>query len=145
MVISKKTTSNKFIGVVRIMLGIMFVMPGMMKLFLPDYGEAWSIQLVEAKIPLYTFTYWFVPFFEVILGSILLIGHYSRLSALVTLPIMLVATYVHLTVTNPGAFPSQPQEPYMPIMVIIMAMVIIIKGGGAWSMDLKGSRKKLGY
>ena len=137
MIISKETTSNKFIGAVRIMLGIMFVMPGMMKLVLPDYGEAWSIQLVEANIPLYMFTYWFIPFFEVILGSILIIGHYSRISALVTLPIMLVAIYVHLTVTNPGAFPSQPQEPYMPIMVIMMALVIIIKGSGAWSMDLK--------
>lgn len=142
MIFSRKTTSNKFIGAVRIMLGIMFVMPGMMKLVLPDYGEAWSIQLVEANIPLYTFTYWFVPFIEVILGSILIIGHYSRLSALVIFPIMLVAIYVHLTVTHPGAFPSQPQEPYMPIMVILMAMVIVIKGGGAWSLDMKFSRIK---
>jgi len=142
MIISIKTTSNKFIGAVRIMLGIMFLMPGMMKLVLPDYAEAWSIQLVEANIPLYTFTYWFVPFLEVILGLFLIIGYYSRLSALVTLPIMLVAIYVHLTVTHPGAFPSQPQAPYMPIMVIMMALVIIIKGGGAWSLNLKSSRIK---
>lgn len=137
MIIARETTSNKFIGVLRIMLGIMFLMPGMMKLILPDYGEAWSIQLVEANIPLYTFIYWFVPFFEVVLGLLLLLGHYSRISALLTLPIMLVAIYVHLTVINPGAFPSQPQEPYAPIAVIMMAIVIIIKGGGAWSMDLK--------
>ena len=55
--ISRETTSNKFIGAVRIMSGIMFIVPGMMKLLLPVYGEAWSIQLVEADIPLYTFTY----------------------------------------------------------------------------------------
>ncbi len=143
MNISRETTSNKFIGAVRIMLGIMFIMPGMMKLILPDYGAAWSIQLVEANIPLYTFTYWFVPFFEVILGVILFLGYYSRIGALLTLPIMLVAIYVHLTVTNPGAFPSQPQEPYMPIAVIMMALVIIIKGSGAWSMDWYSSGNKV--
>lgn len=34
-----------------------------------------------------------------------------------------------------AAFPSQPQEPYMPITVILMAAIIIIKGAGNWSMD----------
>ena len=50
---------------------------------------------------------------------------------------MLVAMYVHLTVSNPAAFPAQPQEPYIPMAVIIMALFIIVKGGGNWSMDLK--------
>ena len=53
-----------------------------------------------------------------------------------TVPIMLVAIYVHLTVINPAAFPSQPQEPIIPIAIIIMAAIILKKGGGNWSMDL---------
>lgn len=130
-----KTTRNKFVGIIRIMLGIIFIMTGVMKLTMAEYGAAWSIQLIEAEIPFYTFNYWFVPIFELILGLFLLVGHYSRVSALLVLPIMLVAIYVHLTVTNPGAFPSQPQEPIMPIAVLIMALVIIIKGGGLWSLD----------
>lgn len=133
----RQTSPNKFIGAIRIMLGVIFIMTGVVKLTMADYGEAWSIQLIEAEIPLYTFNYWFVPVLELILGLFLLLGHYSRVSALLVLPIMLVAIYVHLTVINPGAFPSQPQEPYMPIVVILMTLVIIIKGGGSWSMDLK--------
>ena len=121
------------------MLGVIFIMTGTMKLFLADYGAAWSIQLIEAEIPLYTFNYWFVPIFEVLLGVILLLGYYSRIGALMVLPIMVVATYVHLTVSNPGAFPSQPQEPYIPIVLIIMAVLVIIKGAGKWSLDLKSS------
>jgi len=50
---------------------------------------------------------------------------------------MFVAMYVHLTVSNPAAFPAQPQEPYIPIAIMIMAVIIIWKGGGNWSMDLK--------
>lgn len=133
----QQTSPNKFVGILRILLGIIFVMTGLMKLFMADYGEAWSIQLTEAEIPLYTFNYWFVPILETLLGLFLLLGYHSRISAFLVLPIMLVAIYVHLTVTDPGAFPSQPQEPYMPVIIILMALVIIIKGAGNWSMDLK--------
>ncbi len=137
----RQTFPNKFVGITRIMLGIIFLMTGLMKLTLADYGAAWSIQLIEAKIPLYTFNYWFVPIFETIIGAFLLLGYYTRIGTLLVLPIMFVAIYVHLTVTNPGAFPSQPQEPYMPITVVMMAIVVIIKGGGNWSMDLKSQEK----
>ena len=133
----RQTLPNKFIGIIRLMLGIIFIMTGSMKLFLADYGTAWSIQLIEAEIPFYAFNYWFVPVFEVILGIVLFLGYYSRIGALMVLPIMLVAIYVHLTVSNPGAFPSQPQEPYMPIAIIIMAFFVMKKGGGNWSMDMK--------
>ena len=54
---------------------------------------------------------------------------------------MLVAIYVHLAVSNPAAFPAQPQEPIIPIAVIVMSLIIIMKGGGNWSLDLKSSNK----
>lgn len=139
MINSRQTSPNKFVGILRMLLGILFFMTGLMKLFMADYAEAWSIQLIEAEIPLYTFNYWFVPVLETILGLFLLLGYRSRVSALIVLPIMLVAIYVHLTVTDPGAFPSQPQEPYMPIVIILMALVIIIKGAGSWSIDLRSN------
>ena len=133
----RQTFPNKFVGIIRIMLGIIFIMTGTMKLTLADFGAAWSIQLIEAEIPFYTLNYWFVPVVEFCLGIILLLGYYSRIGALMVLPVMLVAMYVHLTVSNPAAFPAQPQEPYIPMAVIIMALFIIVKGGGNWSMDLK--------
>jgi putative oxidoreductase len=135
----RKTFPNKLVGVLRLMLGIIFIMTGMMKLTLADFGAAWSIQLIEAEIPFYTLNYWFVPVFETILGIVLLLGYYSRIAALMILPVMLVAIYVHITVSNPAAFPAQPQEPYVPIAVIIMALIIIMKGGGKWSMDLNSA------
>ena len=111
------------------MLGIIFIMTGTMKLALADFSEAWSIQLLEAEIPFYWLNFWFVPVFEILLGIILLLGYYSRIGALMVLPVMSVAIYVHLIVNNPAAFPAQPQEPYIPIAVIIMAIGIY----GSWS------------
>ncbi len=118
------------------------MMTGTMKLFLEDFGAAWSIQLIEAEIPFYAFNFWIVPIFEVILGMILFIGYYTRIGAVMIIPIMLVAIYVHITVSNPAAFPAQPQEPIIPIAVIIMAITVFIKGGGNWSLDLKSTGYK---
>ncbi len=131
----RKTKPNKIVGLIRIMLGIIFIMTGLMKLFLHEYGQAFSIQLVEANIPFYEFTYWAVPILEILLGIILLAGYQSRVGTLIIFPLMTIAIYVHLTATNLGAFPSQPQFPYMPIMVIGMAIVVLYKGAGAWSFD----------
>ncbi len=133
----RQTSPNKWVGIIRTMLGIIFLMTGIMKLTFAEFGSAWSIQLIEAEIPFYTINYWLVPVFEIILGIILLIGYYSRIGAVMIIPIMSVAIYVHITVSNPAAFPAQPQEPYIPIAVIIMAAIVLIKGGGNWSLDLK--------
>ena len=114
-------------------------MTGIMKLTLAEFGSAWAIQLIEAEIPFYELNFWVVPFFEIILGIILLIGYYSRIGAVMIIPIMLIAIYVHITVSNPAAFPAQPQEPIIPIAVIIMAIIVLIKGGGNWSLDLKST------
>ncbi len=133
----RATEPNKWIGIIRIMLGVIFLMTGTMKLTLPEFGAAWSIQLIEAEIPFYTLNYWSVPVLEILIGMILLVGYYSRIGALMVLPLMLVAIYVHLTVANPAAFPAQPQEPYIPIAVIIMALIVLRKGGASWSWDLK--------
>lgn len=133
----KPTLPNKFVGAIRIMLGVIFIMTGTMKLTLADFSDAWSIQLIEADIPFYALNYRFVPVFEIFLGIILLLGYYSRIGAVMVLPVMLVAIYVHLTVINPAAFPAQPQEPYIPIAIILMALIVIKKGGASWSLDLK--------
>jgi len=135
----RNTSHEKYVSLIRIMLGIIFLMTGTMKLTLADFGAAWSIQLVEAEIPFYTLNYWMVPIFEIILGTILLLGYYSRIGASMVLPLMFVAIYVHITVSNPAAFPAQPQEPIIPIAVIMMAAIIMRKGAGNWSMDLKSS------
>ena len=133
----RQTSPNKWVGATRTMLGLIFLMTGIMKLTIAEFGSAWSIQLIEAEIPFYTINYWLVPVFEIILGTILLMGYYSRIGAVMIIPIMSVAIYVHITVSNPEAFPAQPQEPFIPIAVIIMAIIVLIKGGGNWSLDLK--------
>ena len=137
----RQTSPGNWLGIMRIMLGVLFLMTGLMKLTLTEFSSAWSIQLSEADIPFFAFNFWFVPIFEVLLGVTLFRGYYSRIASAMIIPIMSVAIYVHLVVSNPAAFPAQQQEPVIPIIVMIMAVIILLKGGGKWSLDLKSTEQ----
>lgn len=136
------TRREKLLGGVRIALGILFLMTGLMKLFIPDLRAAFSGQLTAANIPFHDFNMWFVPMTETAVGLLLLYGLFSRIGGLVVIGLMLVATYVHLIVTDPALFPLQPTEPIIPIIAIGAAVYVLWRGGGHWSADLKWSNRE---
>ena len=133
----RDTRSDRLAGVVRLTLGVLFVMTGAMKLVVPTLADAWSGQLLAANLPFHTLTRWTVPFVEIALGSMLLAGLFARLASVAVIGIMVVATYTHLVVDDPTLFPLQPSEPIIPIVVMLMSGLIVWKGAGAWSLDLK--------
>ena len=132
----RSTRRSAVIGVIRVVLGMIFLMTGIMKLVVPMLSEAWSGQLIHGNIPFYAFTVWFVPIAEILIGSLFVLGFFSRVASVVAIPMMLVATYVHLIVHDPALFPLQPREPVIPVIVLVMAGVVLWRGGGAWSADL---------
>ncbi len=138
----RSTTDDKILGILRLLLGGLFVMTGLMKLFVPVLGQAFSGQLIAANIPFYTFNVWFVPITEVVVGGLLLLGLFSRIGSLVAIIMMLVATYVHLVVDNPALFPLQPEEPIIPLVAIVVAVYVLWRGGGSWSLDLKSTNSE---
>ena len=56
-----RTQSSKSRGVVRLLLGLLFLSTGLMKLFVPELRAAFSGQLVAAAIPAHEISMWFVP------------------------------------------------------------------------------------
>ncbi len=135
----QQTSDVGVVGGVRIGVGAIILMTGVMKFVFPRLREAWSGQLIQARIPLHTVNFWVVPVIEIVIGTTLAIGFHARLSALVVLGIMVVATYTHLTVRDPGLFPLQPHKPFIPLILIVLALLVIWRGGGAWSVDLRSS------
>ena len=136
----RRTVDNTVLGVVRILLGVIFLSTGGMKFLVSALWTAWSGQLTQAGIPLRDFNLYFVPIAEICIGLLLLVGFFSRLAAFVTVPMMIVAIYVHLVVNDPSLFPLQPAEPVIPAVVLGLAAYVLWRGGGAWSLDLKSSR-----
>ena len=133
------TTEDRVGGTIRVFLGLLFLMTGVMKLVVPTLADAWSGQLIAAELPFYAISSWSVPFVEMAVGVLLLVGAYARLAGIVVVGIMVVATYVHLVVDDPSVFPLQPNEPIIPIAVLALTAYILWRGGGAWSSDLRAS------
>lgn len=136
----RRTESDKIARGIRIVLGVIFLMSGAMKLFVPMLATAWAGQLAAANIPLQDLNIWLVPIIEMAVGLALLIGFYTRISTLIVLNIMVVATYVHLVVHDPTLFPLQPTQPLIPVLVATLSLYILVKGGGSGSLDLKATR-----
>ncbi len=134
------TTNDRVAGVFRVLLGIIFLMTGLMKLLVPRLSDAWSGQLLAANIPLYTVSRWSVPFVEIALGTALLLGVFARGAVAIVIAIMVAATYVHLEVDDPSLFPLQPSEPVIPLLVMLLSFYILWRGAGAWSVDLRNQR-----
>ncbi len=135
----RSTGNNRVATGIRIGLGILFVMTGVMKVVVPSLGEAFAGQLAGAEIPLQKLNRWVVPFMEVVMGGALLVGFYTRLATLVVFGIMIVGTYVHLVVDDPSLFPLQPEQPIIPAVVMILSVYLLLRGGGAGSADLRAS------
>ncbi len=133
----RRTQSDNVARGVRLALGALFVMTGAIKLVVPMLAVAWAGQLAAANIPLAELNRWVVPVMEMGVGVALLIGFYTRSATLLVLNIMVVATYVHIVVTDPALFPLQPAEPIIPAVVMILSIYILVKGGGSGSLDLR--------
>ena len=135
----RTTRDDRIAAGVRIGLGVLFVMTGVMKLAVPSLGAAFAGQLAAANIPLQDLNRWVVPFMEIGVGGALLIGYYTRIATLLVVSIMIVATYTHLAVNDPSLFPLQPEEPVIPVVVLVLSVYILVRGGGSGSSDLRGS------
>lgn len=132
---SRETRPSKLMALVRIVLGLVIVGSGAMKFSVPMLWEVWSGQLSAANLPLQTLNLWLVPIVELTAGTLLVMGVYARANALVVIGMMVVAIYVHLVVAEPSLFPLQPREPVVPATVLAMAIVVLWRGAGAWSVD----------
>ena len=135
----RDTREDRVAAGIRIVLGILFVMTGLMKLAVPVLGAAFAGQLAAANIPLQEVNRWVIPFIETGVGGALLIGFQTRIATVLVLNMMLVATYVHVVVDDPSLFPLQPEEPIIPALVILLSAYTLVRGGGSGSLDLKAS------
>ena len=132
----RRTSNDKLGGVIRLMLGFVFLLAGILKIVVPQLGEAFSGQLTAAGIPLHGFVLFWFPIVESVLGVMLAAGLHTRIVAAISCTIMLVAAYVHVVADDPALFPLQPVEPVGPVLLSVLLIYPLWRGGGAWSMDL---------
>ena len=72
---------------------------------------------------------------ELVAGTLLLLGLWTRLGAALVLPTMAVAVYAHLAIDVwPNDATSEPPI-LLPLAVMVCAAYVLWRGAGRWSID----------
>lgn len=130
------TDPRATILLIRLMVGAVFLSEGIQKFLFAD--QLGSGRFAKIGLPSPEFLGSFVGFFEILSGTLILLGLFTRLAAIPTLIIMLVAI-----ATTKGAVLAN--EGFWPMMhgsrtdwaMLLGSIYLIIEGGGKWSMDRK--------
>jgi uncharacterized membrane protein YphA (DoxX/SURF4 family) len=77
---------------------------------------------------------------EVIAGTMLLLGLYARLGAVIAISTMAVAVYAHLAI---DVWPNESEPPILlPVIVLVSAGYVLARGAGLWSLDRRLASRK---
>ena len=132
--ILRKTSPAKWIMAPRLIAALPLVVFGSFHLT----GRSPLLEILRrADIPFPEVNLYLAPIFMVVSGLSMGIGFYARIGALIGSGAMVVATYSKLVIEE---WPGPMEIPLLlPLVVLAGCMVVLVKGPGAWSSDLKAS------
>ncbi|MCC5930980.1 MAG: DoxX family protein [Cyclobacteriaceae bacterium] len=119
---------------IRLMVGAVFLSEGIQKFLFPEIRG--TGRFIKIGIPAPEFFGPFVGTFEILSGILILLGLFTRLAAIPTLIIMLVAIVSTKTVVlAEQGFWEMMHGSRTDWAMLLGSIFLIIKGSGAWSMD----------
>jgi putative oxidoreductase len=135
---------NKFLAtrndpstiVIRLMVGVVFLSEGIQKFLFPE--DLGSGRFAKIGLPNPEMLAPFVGGFEILCGSLILLGLFTRLASVPLVIIMLVAiatTKVEI-LTNDG-FWEMMHGSRTDWAMLLGSVFLLINGGGRWSIDQK--------
>lgn len=121
---------------VRLMVGSVFLSEGIQKFLFPELLG--SGRFAKIGLPIPEFLGGFVGSFEIICGLMILMGLFTRLAAIPTIIIMIVAlaTTKADILANKGVW-GFLHESRTDWAMLMGSIFLLIEGGGRWSMDKK--------
>ena len=129
-----RTDTSRTTLLIRLMVGTIFLSEGIQKFLFAD--EQGSGRFAKIGLPNTEFLGPFVGSFEIICGSLILIGLLTRLAAIPLITIMIIAivsTKVPLLADN--GFWSMLHDSRTDWAMLLGSIFLLIKGGGKWSLD----------
>ncbi len=136
-----RTTTQRWLPLIgRLVAGVPLTVFGTMKFLSEATQTNFHATLVLAGFPMPDMLVYVAATVEVVAGAILLTGWFARIGAGLASLHMTVALYVHLTVDFSLAPAGGPPN-WLPISVLVAALVVLRFGGGMASLDLSASRR----
>ncbi len=119
--------------VLRLALGTVLLAHGLLKIFV--FTPAGTVGFFES-LGLPAMAAYLTIFGEVVGGTALLLGIYTRLAALLSLPILMGATWVH---GGNGWLFSNPNGGWeFPALLVVLAGVVALQGPGRFALGAPG-------
>lgn len=124
---------------IRLMVGVVFLSEGIQKFLFPD--KLGSGRFEKIGLPNPEFLGSFVGSFEIICGSLVLLGFLTRLASIPLIIIMLVAiASTKAEVLAHDGFWEMMHGSRTDWGMLLGGIFLLIKGGGKWSVDQNLSR-----
>lgn len=116
--------------ILRVALGVVLLAHGLLKIMVftipgtVGYFESLGLPAVIAYLTI---------FGEVVGGVALILGLFTRLTAALSVPILLGATWAHIG--NGWLFSAEGGGWEFPLLLVVLAISVAIKGSGAFGLD----------
>lgn len=129
-----RTNAPTAIILIRIMVGAVFLSEGIQKFLFPD--ELGAGRFLKIGLPMPEFLGPFVGAFEIMCGSLVLLGGATRLAVIPLLVIMAVAlTTTKAPILADQGFWSMAHEARTDWSMTLGALCLLVLGAGPWSVD----------
>ncbi len=129
-----KTDNSKSTILIRLMVGAVFLSEGIQKFLFPAVRGAGRFEGIGLPAP--EFLGSFVGGFEVVCGTLILLGLFTRLAAIPLITIMVVAIMTTKLdiLANQGLW-EMLHASRTDWAMLLGSIFLLIKGGGYWSVD----------
>jgi len=135
------TDNSKTTFLIRLMVGAVFLSEGIQKFLFPTVRGAGRFEKIGLPSP--DFLGNFVGTFESLCGSLILMGLLTRLAAIPTVVIMLVAiATTKATVLHEQGFWEMMHGSRTDWSMLLGSVFLLIRGSGYWSIDYKLSSQR---
>ena len=136
-----RTSSNRALILVRLMVGAVFVSEGIQKFLFP--AEVGAGRFAKIGLPSPEILGPLVGGFEILCGTLVLMGLLTRLAVIPLLVIMGVAIYsTKIPILLKSGFWNMAHESRTDFSMVMGALFLLIVGAGAWSVDAWLSKAK---
>ncbi|NUH63930.1 DoxX family protein [Sulfitobacter sp. S0837] len=124
-----ETNTNVGATLARLSLGVVLLAHGLLKLFVFTLPGTVAF---FGSLDLPAIAAYLTVFAEVVGGVAIIAGLYTRLAAILSLPVLIGSLWVHLG--NGWLFSNEGGGWEFPALLVALAVVVAIQGGGAFAL-----------
>jgi putative oxidoreductase len=124
---------------IRLLVGAVFVSEGIQKFLYP--AEIGSGRFAKIGLPSPEFLGAFVGVFEIVCGSLVLLGFFTRIAVIPLIIIMLVAIFsTKIPILLESGFWKMAHDSRTDFSMLLGSLFLLINGAGSLSLDAKSSK-----